>query len=398
MKSVENKYNNWEIYPPRPAWAEIDITKIKHNATTICKKVYPAKVMAVVKADGFGHGLVETAKAALKGGVTNLGVATLDEGIALRRAGVKDPILLMGTIQPRFAELVYINNLTVALCTFELAEAFSKLNIENDKKINVHVKVNTGLNRIGIPVKDTVKFIKGVQKLKQINIEGIFTTFADPDNLDTSHSVKQFKTFVELLTDIKNEGINIKYSHITNSPLINKHPEMNLDLVRVGRLIYGVTPWLPKLKKELGLKSALTIRCEIVFITKVNKGDTIGFDKMYYAKDNMKIATLPIGFADVGRLFHGNSDVIINKTMSNVLSIASDQTLVDVTNIPNIKIGEKVIIIGEDGNKRIDIIDIMARTGLSAGTICTGLTKRLAKIYFNNGVPYRLNGYLEGNP
>ena len=377
MKSVENNYNNWEIYPPRPAWAEIDITKIKHNATTICKKVYPAKVMAVVKADGFGHGLVETAKAALKGGVTNL---------------------LMGTIQPRFAELVYINKLTVALCTFELAEAFSKLNIENDKKINVHVKVNTGLNRIGIPVKDTVKFIKGVQKLKQINIEGIFTTFADPDNLDTSHSVKQFKTFVELLTDIKNEEINIKYSHITNSPLINKHPEMNLDLVRVGRLIYGVTPWLPKLKKELGLKSALTIRCEIVFITKVNKGDTIGFDKMYYAKDNMKIATLPIGFADVGRLFQGNSDVIINKTISNVLSIASDQTLVDVTNIPNIKIGEKVIIIGEDGNKRIDIIDIMARTGLSAGTICTGLTKRLAKIYFNNGVPYRLNGYLESNP
>ena len=173
---------------------------------------------------------------------------------------------------------------------------------------------------------------------------------------------------------------------------------MNLDLVRVGRLIYGVTPWLPKLKKELGLKSALTIRCEIVFITKVNKGDTIGFDKMYYAKDNMKIATLPIGFADVGRLFQGNSDVIINKTMSNVLSIASDQTLVDVTNIPNIKIGEKVIIIGEDGNKRLDIIDIMARTGLSAGTICTGLTKRLAKIYFNNGVPYRLNGYLESNP
>ena len=398
MKSVENKYNNWEIYPPSPAWAEIDSTKIKHNATTICKKVYPAKVMAVVKADGFGHGLVETAKAALKGGVTNLGVATLDEGIALRRAGVKDPILLMGTIQPRFAELVYINNLTVALCTFELAEAFSKLNIENDKKINVHVKVNTGLNRIGIPVKDTVKFIKGVQKLKQINIEGIFTTFADPDNLDTSHSVKQFKKFVELLTDIKNEGINIKYSHITNSPLNNKHPEMNLDVGRVCRLIYGVTPWLPKLKKELGLKSALTIRCEIVFITKVNKGESIGFDNMYYAKDNMKIATLPIGFADVGRLFQGNSDVIINKTMSNVLSIASDQTLVDVTKIPNIRIGDKVIIIGEDGKKGIDIIDIMARTGLSAGTICTGLTKRLAKIYFNDGVPYRLNGYLEGNP
>ena len=166
----------------------------------------------------------------------------MDEGIALRRAGVKAPILLLGTIQPRFAELVYINNLSVALCTFDLAKAFSKLNIENDKKINVHVKVNTGLNRIGIPVKDTVKFIKSVQKLEQINIEGIFTTFADPDNLDTSHSVKQFKTFVELLTDIKNEEINIKYSHITNSPLINKHPEMNLDLVRVGRLIYGVTP------------------------------------------------------------------------------------------------------------------------------------------------------------
>ena len=122
------------------------------------------------------------------------------------------------------------------------------------------------------------------------------------------------------------------------------HSLPNLDLVRVGRLIYGVTPWLPKLKKELGLRSALTIRCEIVFISKVNKGDTIGFDKMYYAKDNMKIATLPIGFADVGRLFQGNSDVIINKTMSKVLSVASDQTLVDVTNIPNIKIGEKVII------------------------------------------------------
>ena len=398
MKSVENKYNNWGIYPPRPAWSEIDITQIENNAITISKLVYPAKVMAVVKADGFGHGLVETSKAALKGGATNLGVATLDEGIALRRSGVKEPILLLGTIHPRFAELLYINNLSVALCTFDLAKAFSKIIIDNDKKINVHIKVNTGLNRIGVNVKDTINFIKTIKNYKQINIEGIFTTFADPDNLDTSFSVNQFKTFVELLTDIKNEEINIKYSHITNSPLINKHPEMNLDLVRVGRLIYGVTPWLPKLKKELGLRSALTIRCEIVFITKVNKGDTIGFDKMYYAKDNMKIATLPIGFADVGRLFQGNSDVIINKTMSKVLSIASDQTLVDVTNIPNIKIGDKVIIIGKDGNKGIDIIDIMSRTGLSAGTICTGLTKRLAKIYFNNGVPYRLNGYLESNP
>jgi len=398
MKLIENKYNNWQIYPPRPAWSEIDISQIKHNAKTICKIVYPSKVMAVVKADGFGHGLVETAKAALKGGVSNLGVATLDEGIALRRSDVKAPILLLSTIQPRFAELVYVNNLSVALCTFDLAKAFSKLKIENDKIINVHIKVNTGLNRIGIPVKDTVNFINNIKNYKQINIEGIFTTFADPDNLDTSYSVRQFKTFVELLKDIKKEGINIKYSHITNSPLINKHPEMNLDLVRVGRLIYGVTPWLPKLKKELGLRSALTIRCEIVFITKVEKGDTIGFDKMYYAKNNMKIATLPIGFADVGRLFHGKSNVIINKTMSKVLSIASDQTLVDVSNIPDIKIGDKVIIIGEDGNKGIDIVDIMSRTGLSAGSIFTGLTKRLAKVYFNNGVPYRLNGYLESNP
>ena len=249
MKFVDNKYNNWEIYPPRSAWSEIEISEIKHNAETICNMVYPSKVMAVVKADGFGHGLVETAKAALKGGATNLGVATLDEGIALRREGVKETILLLGTIQPRFAELVYINNLSVALCTFDLAKAFSKIIIDNDKKINVHIKVNTGLNRIGVNVKDTINFIKTIKNYKQINIEGIFTTFADPDNMDTSNSVKQFKTFVELLKEIKNERINIKYSHITNSPLINNHPEMNLDLVRVGRLIYGVTQWLPKLKK-----------------------------------------------------------------------------------------------------------------------------------------------------
>ena len=395
---MKNKYNNWNIYPPRDAWAEIDVTTIKKNTEIICNKVFPSKVMAVVKADGFGHGLVESSKAAIQGGVSNLGVATLDEGIALRKAGVNEPILLLSTIQPRFAELVYTYNISVALCTLDLTRTISNLQISEGEKVNVHIKVNTGLNRIGIPVNEAYNFIKIVSEIKNINIEGIFSTFADADNSDTSYSIKQYKMFINLLSDIKKGGINIKISHITNSPLIDKHPEMNLDLVRTGRLIYGVTPWLPELQCTLGLKSALSIRCAVVFVSKINKGNSIGFDKIYYARKNMAIATIPIGFADVGRLFQGNSKVIINNKLSKVISIASDQTLVDVTNITDIKIGDNVVVLGEDKNNKIDINNIMERTGLSAGTIFTGLTKRLSKIYFKNGNPYKLNGYLESNP
>ena len=374
-----NKYNNWNIYPPRDAWSEIDVTTIKKNTKIICNKVFPSKVMAVVKADGFGHGLVESSKAAIQGGVSNLGVATLDEGIALRKAGVNEPILLLSTIQPRFAELVYTYNISVALCTLDLARTISNLQIIEGEKVNVHIKVNTGLNRIGIPVNEAYNFIKIVSEIKNINIEGIFSTFADADNSDTSYSIKQYKMFINLLSDIKKGGINI-------------------DLVRTGRLIYGVTPWLPELQYTLGLKSALSIRCAVVFVSKISKVNSIGFDKIYYARKNMAIATIPIGFADVGRLFQGNSNVIINNKLSKVISIASDQNLVDVTNITDIKIGDNVVVLGKDKNNKIDINNIMERTGLSSGTIFTGLTKRLSKIYLKNGDPYKLNGYLESNP
>lgn len=395
---MEQEWDNWLIYPPRPAWCEVETDAIIHNTQQVCRMAHPAALMAVVKADGFGHGVVESARAALSGGASHLGVAVPEEGIALRKAGIYTPILILGTILPRLANIVVAYDMAVSLGTSELAEALDGAAASFGRPARVHLKVDTGLHRIGLPLSEALPFLQTMRQYPNVVVDGVFSTLADPDNPETSFSVNQYQQFSILIKQLEQYKLRPPTTHLTNSPLLKPHPEMNLDLVRVGRLLFGVTAWHPDLGEELDLRPALSIRCEVVFIQSVPKDDSIGFDRLVYARRKSRIATLPVGFADVGRFLHGDGRyVLLHGRPAPVSSVASDQTLVDVTDIPDVRLGDIAVLLGEQNGARIHLHEIMSKTRLSAGTLCTGLTRRLAKVYLRGGVAYRLQSYLNSD-
>ena len=398
MTQTRGVWNDWRTYPPRPAWAEVDIGAIEHNTRSVCRLAHPAAVMAVVKADGFGHGLVEAARAALAGGATHLGVAIPEEGIALRRAGMSAPVLVMGTIPPRLAGVVVEHDLAVALCTRELAEALDTAAAASGRAARTHVKVDTGVHRIGLPPGDAGSFMNALQAFPGVLVEGMFSVLVD-DVTTTPFARRQYHTFVGLLDSLAKVGLRPALAHLCNSVPLASHPDMALDMVRTARLLFGVTPWQPALAADLELRPALSIRCEVVFVKWVPKGESIGFDHTNEARRDTRVATLPVGFADVGRWLHGrDSFVLVHGRAAPILEIASDQTLVDVTGIENTGIGDVAVLLGMQDGARISLPEVMDRTGLSGGTLCTGITRRLAKVYLRDGRPYRLQGYLDSCP
>ena len=398
MTGTRSAWNDWRAYPPRPAWVEVDTSSIEHNTRMVCRLAQPACVMGVVKADGFGHGLVESARAVLAGGATHLGVAVPEEGIALRRAGISAPVLVMGTIPPRLADIVVEHDLAVALCTRELAEALDTAAAASRRPARAHVKVDTGVRRIGLPPGDTVSYMKALQALPGVLVEGIFSVLVD-DVTTTPFARCQYDVFVGLVDSLARTGLRPPLAHLCNSVPLASHPDMALDMVRTARLLFGVTPWQPALAADLELRPALSIRCEVVFVKWVPKGDSIGFDHTNAAPRDTRVATLPVGFADVGRWLHGPGGfVLLHGRRAPILEIASDQTLVDVTDIDDTGVGDVTMLLGEQDGVRIALPDVMSRTGLSGGTLCTGITRRLARVYLRDGRPYRLQGYLDSCP
>ena len=398
MMDTGSAWNDWRTYPPRPAWVEVDISAIEQNTRNVCRLAQPAAVMGVVKADGFGHGLVEAARAVLAGGATHLGVAIPEEGIALRRAGISAPVLIMGTIPPRLAEVVVENGLAVALCTPELADALNGAAVALNRTARTHVKVDTGVHRIGLPPGDVVSFMESLRTRTNVAVEGIFSVLVD-DVITTPFARGQYESFIGLLETLAKAGLRPRLAHLSNSVPLTPHPEMTLDMVRTARLLFGTTPWQPGLAADLELRPALSIRCEVVFVKWVPEGDSVGFDHTNMAARDTRVATLPIGFADVGRWLHGrDSFVLLHGRPAPVLEIASDQTLVDVTESGETRVGDVALLLGEQEGARITLPEVMSRTGLSGGTLCTGITRRLAKVYLRDGRPDRLQGYLDSSP
>ena len=229
-------------------------------------------------------------------------------------------------------------------------------------------------------------------------VEGIFSVLVD-DVITTPFARGQYESFIGLLETLAKAGLRPRLAHLSNSVPLTPHPEMTLDMVRTARLLFGTTPWQPGLAADLELRPALSIRCEVVFVKWVPEGDSIGFDHTNTAARDTRVATLPIGFADVGRWLHGrDSFVLLHGRPAPVLEIASDQTLVDVTESGEIRVGDVALLLGEQDGTRITLPEVMSRTGLSGGTLCTGITRRLAKVYLRDGRPYRLQGYLDSSP
>ena len=333
----------------RAAWAEIDLGALEHNYRAIksCIKGN-AKLCAVVKADAYGHGAIETAKVALAEGADYLAVATISEGIELREAGFKAPILLLGLILPEEAALVVEHDITQAVCELPLAKALSEAAAKLDKTAKIHLKVETGMGRIGARPEEMAELAEAVSKLPHVEIEGMFSHFATADCKDKTFAQEQLKRFLEACKAVQARGIDLKIRHIAESAAILEMPEAHLDMVRAGVIQYGMWP-SEEVTHPVELKPVMKLCAQIVFLKKMHPGETIGYGRAWEAKRESLIATLPLGYADgyIRAYGKGGAKVLVNGQLVSVAGrVCMDQVMVDVTDLPEVHEGDMAVLFG----------------------------------------------------
>ncbi|KUK11152.1 MAG: Alanine racemase [Clostridia bacterium 41_269] len=278
-----------------PRWVEIDLDAVKFNVAQIKKLLSPeTKLMAVVKADGYGFGAVEVSKAALEAGADMLGVTTIDEGLELREMEVEAPILVFTPFMPEEKDVFINYNFTATVGSYAAAETLLKENLEHSLK--VHIKVNTGMNRLGMEPKEAVEFVSRVYGNPFIEVEGIYTHFAVTPRKNRNFVEKQFKTFMEVVSSLEDKGYSIPIKHVCSSAALLDMPHMHMDMVRVGTLIYGQYPF--GYEKIIPLKDPWKVKAKIIHVKKVFPGEKIGYGGDFTVKKAVRIGIIPVGYAD----------------------------------------------------------------------------------------------------
>lgn len=360
------------------AWIEVDLKNIENNINEIRKIIHKnTKIMAVVKANAYGHGEVEVSKKLNEIGILDFAVATLDEGIILRKAGIKGSILILGYTDIQNIKIVQKYDLIQTIVDFEYAKEVEKLNL--DKKLNVHIKINTGMNRLGESYKNIDNLIK-IYNMKNLNILGTFTHLCVSDSLfedNIKFTKKQIDNFFKAIDALKLNNINVKKIHIQASYGIINYNDLECDYVRPGIIMYGVYSTLQDKKSckiKLNLKPALKLKSKIVSIRNIQKGESVGYGRAFIAKKDMKIATVSIGYADGYSRCLSSKDVyvLVNDKFAKIIGrICMDQMIVDVSNITNIEVGDIVTL--------LDDIEEISAENISnlSGSISNELLSRL---------------------
>ncbi|MFH1381035.1 MAG: alanine racemase [Candidatus Omnitrophota bacterium] len=367
----------------RPTWAEIDLEAIRYNCRAIQKMTDPdTNIMAVVKANAYGHGIVEVSRVLEKMRIKYLGVATLDEALLLRNSGIKINILILGSILPEEVKPAVENNITLTLCNHELLSAIEKL--PKDKAVRAHIKIDTGMGRIGVWHEGAIDFIKEAEKLEKLNIEGIYTHFsiAGRDKFFTQYQIDSFE---KILCDLEELDIDIPFKHAANSIAIVDWKKSHLNMVRPGIIIYGIYP-KRNFPRKINLRPAFSLKTKVAFVKDTPSGRSISYGRTYITQDHTKIASLPIGYADgYGRILSNKAEVLIKGRRAPVVGkVTMDQTMIDAGSIKNVKVGDEVVLIGRQKKDEIRIERLARLAGTIPYEIITGITSRVPRRYLKN--------------
>ncbi|MCX5667225.1 MAG: alanine racemase [Candidatus Omnitrophica bacterium] len=368
----------------RPTWADVDLKALEHNYIQVKRLAgKDVQMMAVVKANAYGHGTVEVSQVLEGMGVNYLGVATTDEAVRLRDHGIKTPILILGSVLPEEVKIAKDRDITLTLCSHEILKEIKALakNEERGTKIKVHIKVDTGMGRIGVWHEDALDFVKEAAAEKSVMLEGIYTHFssAGRDEFFTDYQMESFERF---LTSIEKNWIKIPLRHAANSIATVDYKRAHLNLARPGLIIYGMYPkhTFPKLIK---LKPVLSLKTRVVFLKDIPPGRSISYGRTFISQRHTKIATLPIGYADgYHRGLSNKAEVLIRGQYAPVVGkITMDQTMIDVGHIRGVKIGDEVVLIGKQGRHEIHIEKLARLAGTIAYDFICGISNRVPRIY-----------------
>ncbi|ADL12937.1 alanine racemase [Acetohalobium arabaticum] len=369
----------------RPVWVEVNLENIRFNLKQIRARVSAdTLVMAVVKADAYGHGAVPVARAAVEAGADRLAVGLPEEGVQLRNAGFEVPIQILGEVLPEQIPLLAKYGLIPTVSKLETAVELERINAQLESRQKIHLKVDTGMGRLGVKPDEVVGFAQKLSSFPHLELEGLLTHFATADEADKEYTRQQWQKFNYAIECLEAAGIRIPVKHCANSAAIIDLPEMELDLVRAGIMLYGLRP-SDEVGDSLQLKSVLNWKARIVYLKEVDKGCGISYGATYTTADKAEIATIPLGYADgYFRALSNKGDVLINGRRAPIRGrVCMDQFMVDVTEIPGVSVGDEVILIGKQDDKEVTAMELADLVGTINYEIISKITKRVPRIYVN---------------
>jgi len=371
----------------RPNWIEVDRNALVHNVQLVRTLIGPdCLLMAVVKANAYGHGAIETGHILLKAGADRLAVATLSEGVELRQAGIHAPILVLGYTPGRLAAVAVSHHITVAVYDLETAQAFAAAATLAQPAM-LHVKINTGMNRLGLLPAEAPDFLKTLYTMPRLSVEGIFTHFATSDLDDKDFAWVQFRQFQHLINLLNEQGLRPPLAHAANSAAVLTMPETHLDMVRTGIALYGLHPDPDETRLPAAFRPALSWKTEIAQVRTLQPGETVSYGREFIAAQPMTIAVLPVGYADgfPRRPFHWGSVLIHGRAAPLLGRVCMDQVMVDVSAIVAeagpVCQGDEVVLIGCQNDAQLTAEIIAKRLGTNNYDVVSRILARVPRIF-----------------
>ena len=366
----------------RPTVAEIDLSAISNNIKAIKNKINSAQIMAVVKADAYGHGALKVSQTALNSGATYLGVGIIEEGIALRNAGIDAPILVLGGLFPHQASRFIKYNLEATIYDQEGFIALRDAALKSNQKARVHIKLDTGMGRVGCNWTTAVPFIEKVSQQDSLELVGAYTHFATADEVDKSFTYLQLTRFKQVIKQLEAKGISVPLKHTANSAGVLDIPESYFDLVRPGIMLYGYYP-SSFTSKSVELEPAMTFKTRILYVKEINRGDSVGYNRAFIAKNNIRVATLPVGYADgYNRLLSDQARVLIHgKYFSTIGQVSMDLLTINLEQNDNIKAGDEVVLLGRQQDETIRVETISEKLNTIPYEVTCAVSKRVPRVY-----------------
>ncbi|MBI2027769.1 MAG: alanine racemase [Deltaproteobacteria bacterium] len=363
----------------RPTYLEIDLKAIRHNYAVLKTKLKSqSEILSVVKANAYGHGDVEICKTLEKEGCSYFGVATIEEGLKLRQQGIKSKILILSGCGTKYLNVLSENKLTPVISSLYLARHFHE-NLK--KKMSVHIKIDTGMGRLGIHAEKAIQAFEEISTFKNIEVEGVMSHFGQSELPKSERTLSQKKKFQEIVKVASKRFPHIKYYHMANSAALLYDLKMNLDLVRVGIALYGCSPDLssPNLMKKMNLKPVLQLKTAIWSLKKMPRDSYISYGESFKTKRETMIATIPLGYADGFKRAYSNKGCVLVRGQKAPLvgAICMDLSMIDVTDIPGLCVGDEVVCLGSQGPSEITASDLAQWAGTISYEIVTSFTSRL---------------------
>ncbi len=369
---------------PRPTVAEIDLSAIAFNLAGIRKRVAPAAIMAVVKADAYGHGAVEVSRCALQNGAEYLGVALTQEGIELRQSGLQCPILVFGGTWPEEADSLVSHDLEATVYDSEGIEAMRAAALKHNRPAKIHIKLDTGMGRVGIDWRTAPPFIEKAVRTEGLLLQGLYTHFATSDQMDKSFAYLQLARFQQVTKQLESKGIRIPIKHTANSGAILDMPESYFDLVRPGVMMYGYYP-SKETSESVPLRPAMTFKTRVLFLKSIERGTSVSYGRQFIAEKKTRIATLPVGYADgYNRLLSNRGEVLIRgKRYPIVGRVCMDLIMANVGEDEDIAAGDEAVLFGRQGDEEVTVQSICDLLGTIPYEVTCWVSRRVPRVYRN---------------